>query len=370
MSEVYDSEIESKVKALVKETVYLPDDDEKVAILEEAVRLADTGRDIKLQYETRETFLRAAYFSGAIEKALVAFSWCLAQFDKYPGKFDEWMILWRYKWMINVISDFPEVSKEQIYQMLDEMAERYRKSGNGLRAVYKYRYRFELFRGNREEAIKHYNHAINLPEDELSDCAACELDEQVTFNIYSGKDYLALLIAKPILSGVRKCSSVPHRTLAKLLLPLLRLGQRDRAWEFHLQGYRLIEGNKAYLSYLSDHLMFLPLYGDLEKAALLLEKHYTWSEKIKNMHDRYLFYRAAWLFLDIMSESADTLELSLPPSFPLYDESGRYETRRLADWFKQEAHLIGEKFDRRNETDHFAQELGETLALKELKVTA
>lgn len=370
MSEVYDSDIESQVDALVRQAAHLPDDDEKVAILEEAVRVADTGRDIKLQYETREEFMRAAYFSGAIEKALVAFSWCLAQFDKYPGKFDEWTILWRYKWMINVISDFPEVSKEQIYQMLDEMAERYRKSGNGLRAVYKYRYRFEMFRGNRQEAIEHYEHALELPDDELSDCAACELDEQVTFSIYKGKDYLALLMAGPILSGVRKCASVPHRTLAKLLLPLLRLGRREEAWEYHLRGYRLIESNKAYLAYVTDHLMFLPLYGDLEKAALLLEKHYGWTEVLKNVHDRYLFYRAAWLFLDIMSESAETIELRLPSTFPLSDESGRYKTRQLADWFKQEAQLIGEKFDRRNGTDHFARELEETLALKELRVTA
>lgn len=367
MSEAF-IDVRSRVKALLKEASYMKDGDDKVAVLEEAVRIADTGGDIDLQYKTREEFLHTAYFSGAVEKALVAYSWCLAQFDNNPGRFDEEKILWRYKWIVNVITDFPEITKEQIYQMLDDMAERYRRRGTGLRVVYKYRYRVEVFCGNREEAIKHYYHARSLLRNELSDCPACELDDEVNFNIYTGNDSLALRVAEPILNGYRKCSSVPHRTIAKILLPLIRLRRPADAWRYHIQGYRLIESNKLYLPYIGDHLIFLSLYGDLEKASSLLEKHYVWSEKLRNTHDRYLFYRGAWLFLDIMSESKDEVELRLPSSFPLYDESHRYETKRLAGWFKQEAERIAKKFDKRNETDHLMRELEETLNLKELRV--
>jgi hypothetical protein len=360
-------EIHKRVYVTIGQALDLEDGDEKIAQMEEAVRIADTGSDIADQYFAREQFLNAAYWGGSPEKALVAYAWCLAQFDMQPEKFSERELLWTYKWMVNTIFYFPQISKEQIFEMLDDMTRRYRKAGYGLRVVYQYRYRIERFWGNRDEAISYYRYAQGLASDDLSNCPACELDEQVSFHNYCGEDALTVSTAEPLLEGRYKCRTVPQRTMARLLLPLLRLGRREEAWAYHLQGYRPVSRNKSFLNYVSDHLIYLTVTGELERAAELIEEHYPWAEGNTNAYNRFLFYRAAWLFLDVMTESqAPRLSLRLPSTFPLYVESGEYETSRLADWFQQEARRIAQRFNERNENDHFTRELEGVLALKNL----
>jgi hypothetical protein len=359
-----------RVTELIDRSLDLREGDEKIMLLEEAVRLADTTRDVKLQYQARESFIEAAYFGGVPEKALVAYAWCLAQFDRNPDLFWEWKILWRYKWMINVISDFPQISKEQIHEMLDDMERRFQRAGSGLRAVYKYRYRMEKFFGNREQAIQFYEQAERMHQDDLTDCAACETDERVTYSFYTGKDELALRQAEPLLNGLRRCRSVPHRTYSKVLVPLLRLGRGDEAWQYHRRGYQMIMSDRAMLDYLSEHLIFLTLYGDLRGAGQLLEKHYHWTEENTNVYERFMFYRAAWLFLEVAVEAdKKRLSLSLPRSFPLYEAEGEYETARLREWFEGRARELARRFDERNGTDYFTRELLDMNAIKELKKT-
>lgn len=370
MKEINEYEIDASVKELLRRATQLGDGEEKIMTLEEAVRIADTGHDVKLQYQAREQLIEAAFWGGETEKALVAYSWCLAQFDNYPEKFSEWLLLWRYKWIVNVVVNYPQITKEQIYEMLEEMERRYLKAGYGLRVVYYYRYRTEKFFGNKDEALRHFRRAQELSRDDLSDCAACEIDERVTFQAYCGENELALRIAEPIFSGAHRCRSVPQRTLAGILLPLVHLGRWAEARDYHERGYNMISRNVIYLNYVSDHLIFLALDGDFEKAALLFENHFRWTAKIKNQHDKYTFYRAVWLLLDLMSDAGrDTIKVRLADSFPLYQYSQNhyYKISQLKEWFESSAREIGEKFDKRNGTDQFARELAETPALKELK---
>jgi tetratricopeptide (TPR) repeat protein len=370
MKEINEYEIGTSVRELIRRGAQLGDGYEKVMTLEEAVRIADTGHDVQLQYQAREELIEAAFWGGETEKALVAYSWCLAQFDNYPEKFSEWLLLWRYKWIVNVVVNYPQITKKQIYEMLDEMERRYLKAGYGLRVVYYYRYRTEKFFGNKDEALKHFRRAQELARDELSDCAACEIDERVTFQAYCGEDELAHSLAEPLFAGLHRCRSVPQRTLANILLPLVRLGRWAEARDYHTRGYSMISQNVIYLTYVSDHLLFLALYGDFEKATQLLEYHFRWTDKNKSQYDNYTFFRAAWLLLELMSDAGErTIKVRLPESFPLYQysQNHHYEISQMKEWFERRAREIGEKFDKRNGTDQFARELAETPALKELK---
>lgn len=361
-------EIERRVKELIDRSYDLAEGDERIMMLEEAVRLADTAGDVKLQYDAREAYIEAAYFGGVPEKALVAYVWCLAQYDRDPGQFWEWRILWRYKWMVNVICDFPQISKEQIYEMLDDMERRFRESGRGLRAVYKYRYRTEKFFGNREEALRLYELSERSMRDDLTDCAACEMDDKVVYRIYLGDDELALKIAEPLIQGRDKCRSVPQRTYSRLLVPLLRLGQRKKVWQFHMRGYAMLANDRSMLDYLCDHFVFLSLYGDLKGAASILEKHFRWTQENTNPYERFLFYRASWLFLEMSQEAGnDTLTLQMPRTFPLYDAGHSYHTASLKEWFETQARELAAKFNARNGTDYFTVKLLDMAAMKELK---
>jgi hypothetical protein len=362
-------DLQTRVYVKIARGLELEDGEEKIALMEEAVSLADTGSSVEDQYFAREELLRAAYWGGSPEKALVAFAWCLAQFDMQPDKFSETNLLWTYKWMVNTIFHFPQIPKEQVYEMLDDMTRRYRRAGYGLRVIYKYKYRIESFCGNREEAIRNYHIAQEHASDGLSDCQACELDDRVQFHHYCGEDELAIVYAQPLLEGRYKCRTVPHRTMARLLVPLLRMGRLDEAWQYHLQGYRAVARNKSFLNYVSDHLIYLSVAGELERAQELFETHYPWLEGNTDAYNRYLFFRAAWLFVEIMSERRTSrLRLNMPRTFPLHAANGEYESSRLAGWFKQEARRIALRFNERNGNEHFTQELEETIKLKELKV--
>lgn len=361
------SETSEQVYELILRARGFNEGDTKIALLEEAVRLADTGGDLKLRYLAREEFMHACVFGGAPEKATVAFSWCLAQFDRNPGQFSEWSILWRYKWIVNSICEFPQIPKSQIYEMVEDMAGRFERAGYGQRVVYHQRYRLEEFWGNREEAIRCYRLAEQLPRDSLSNCAACETDDGVSFAFYCGEDERGVRLAAPILAGRQTCASVPHRTLAKILLPLVRLGRQREALAHHVKGYRLISDNRAHLDRLAEHLVFLALTENTGKGVKLIERHYPWTERNANAANRFDFYRAAWLLLDSVADAGRaTLKVRLPASFPLHDAKGRYETAQLARWFKEQADHLARLFDARNETDHFARTLAETPALKKL----
>ena len=358
---------EARIYVAAGEALELEDGDEKIAAMEEVVRLADETRDLGLQYFARDQYVGVTFWGGSPEKTLVAYSWLLAQFDRNPDRFDQHGLLWTYKWIVSTICHFPQISKAQIYEMLDDMARRYERAGRGLRVVHQHRYRIEKFWGAREEALKFYRLAESLPSDDLSNCPACEIDERVTFQLFAGDGARALRIARPLLEGEKRCRAVPHRTLANLLVPLLRLGRRREAWQFHLRGYRLIEGQQGLVNYASDHLLYLALVARPERGREVLEKHLRWAQSGKDLYKRYEFYRAAWLFFALTAEhDGPRMRLSLPPTFALHAESGLYDVRRLAEWFEREARAIAEKFDGRNGTDHFARELDDTPQLREL----
>jgi hypothetical protein len=132
----------------------------------------------------------------------------------------------------------------------------------------------------------------------------------------------------------------------------------------------MITSKVSLLTYVSDHLLFAALSGDFQKVSQLLERHFRWTIKNTNVHDRYLFYRAAWVSLEMMLDSGrTTIKLRMPDSFPLYQysQNHHYEVSRLKEFFESRGRDLAEKFDRRNGTAQFAIELAETLALRELK---
>ena len=366
------SEAAEQAYQLLSESLELEDGEAQTALCEEAVRLADLNGDLQLQYLAREAFIRACIFGGAEEKGLVAFAWMLAQFDNNPGQFDQWAILWKYKWINGVVCDFPQVPKKRIYEMIDDLERRAVRAGYGLRATTNERYRAERFWDNREKAIEYFRKLEELPADDLSNCPLCETDERVSFAIYSGNDERALEVALPILNGKKKCGSVPHRTYANILLPLIRLGRQQEALRYHVKGYGQIANNKGFLDRIADHLICLTLTENFDRGITLVERHYSWTETIRNGFSHFHFFLAASLLFEQLAEregpkgTYGVFNLSLPRSFPLFSETGDYDCARLAAWFKQKAEAIAMRFDERNETDFFMRTVAETHLLKEL----
>ena len=107
---------DERYEILVDQAEELDEGPEKIALVEEAVREADLQRDPYLSFMVRMDLVRAAAFGDAREKAVVAFSWCLAQFDAEPQRYggeQYFHLLWRYKWILGGMAYFPQMSKQQ-----------------------------------------------------------------------------------------------------------------------------------------------------------------------------------------------------------------------------------------------------------------
>jgi len=318
-----------------------------------------------MRYGAREMCVRAQVFGGAPEKGLVNFSWLLATFDQNPGQFSEWRILWKYKWMFSLVINLPQISKAKIYEMLDDFEARALRAGYGLHSVLTHRYRFERFCDTREKAHEYFEKMTESPIDDLSNCPACLRDEVVSYSIFLGADAIAVKSAQPLLDGEEKCATVPHRTYAKLLLPMVRLGRQQEGLNYHRAGYRLIADNRSYLDRVAEHLIFLVLTENFDRATELFEKHYPWTENNYDCFNCFHFFRAAWFLFHLTAErGGSAINLNLPRTFPRYSTDGRYRATDLAEMFRQKADDLAAQFDARNETDFFSRTMRETPGLK------
>ena len=354
-----------QVEELQNQAAGLPYGPSKIELLEHAVRLADTHQDLKLGDLTRELLIVAAILSGYPEKALVAFSWRLAQSDLNPKQFPESNWLWLCKGVATNLNGFPQISRQQIEETLDDMARRYQRAGASQRPIFNMLWCYALHAGELDKAREYFRLWEKMPRDGNTDCPACEQNDRVKFHVEMGKRQKALKLADPILRGLLRCGQVPHRTYANVLLPLVQSRQVEKAAEYHDKGYRLIRTNRAFLDAVGDHLTFLALTSNLAQGVKLFEKHLEWALETKYIADRWCFFLAAHFFMDRLVDSGQaTLKLRLPKSAPCYQEKGCYEVGLLASWVEESCRDLSARFDARNGNDAFARRLAAQRRLK------
>jgi hypothetical protein len=356
-----------EVLSLRRQAGALPDGRAKVALLEEAVRLADTHQDVPCAYWTRGDLVKAGTFGGQPEKALVAFTWRLAQSDRAPEQFPPEELLWEFKWVVDSLGGFPQISRQQVEDLLADMTRRYQQAGANLRPVHKLRCVLAREMCDKAAARKHFAEWVKTPRGWPSDCPACDQNHVVRFQAYLGHDESALEEARPILDGSMRCAEIPHVTLALVLLPLMRLGEAAEAMPLHQKGYRMIGRNPKFLPEAAAHLTFLTLTDNLPRAMRLLEKHLPWAQAATDLKARFEFLNAVRLLLERLTGAGkDAIRLHLPPDFPAFREDGHYEVAALRGWFDETAAELAGRFDARNGNDGFTKALRAELKLSEL----
>jgi hypothetical protein len=151
-----------------------------------------------------------------------------------------------------------------------------------------------------------------------------------------------------------------------VLMPLFRLGRIEEAMQYHSRGYRLITHNKDYLDSITEHLEFLIVTDNLEKALSIFEDYLSWALSVSNQNVRFRFYKAALLLLDVLRERGrEIVRLRLPNSFPLRRASIEYEVSELIGWLEKAVQSLAKKFNERNGNDYFTRLIAETMQLKE-----
>ncbi|MDP4097042.1 hypothetical protein OIN60_09695 [Paenibacillus sp. P96] len=330
---------------LMLEAYELPGGRAKIALLEKAIKLADNSGNVEQGFEARLELVEAATFNGYPMKALVNFSWLLGQFDKKPDSYDSFNLLWSYKWIMDNVACFPEISRKQIDGLLEDMKQRYREQGFNDRTYDYYRMTLAIQYGELEEAGRLLENIKGMDRDEMSDCVACEQNQFVEYYVLAGNDERAIQTAEPILSGWMSCAEVPHMTYPQVLLPLYRSGRLKEAAMYQRQGYRLIKGNRDFIRQVSEHIAYFT-ETDPIKGLELFELHVPLAMDHENPHDQMMFNAyASSLFKRLASETV-SCEVRLPATFADVEESR--DAARLAERFGEMAMAAARKFDHRN----------------------
>lgn len=346
-----------RLQAEAEELPYCPT---KTSLLEEAVQYADAAQDIQLAYKLRMEFMSAANFSGRPDIMLVAFSWCLAQYDRDPETYDSYDLLWRYKWVVSDCLKFPTISRSRLQELLIDLERRFRESGSTLHPVCMLQREFFVQIGDREGAQHAHDQICEQRRDRLSDCKACVVSSNCIYYSFLREWEQAVKAANPVLSKALSCAEEPHITFGTVLLPLLQLGRYEEAKDYHLQGMRLVSGASHFVRQHAQHLECATLLGEMSKAKHLVERHMPHALDSILPYSRFRYFLAARLWTDrLLQRGTKKLKARLPNEIPALDAKGNYDVSALGEWFRAQAETIARQFDARNGTDIFQRQIDE-----------
>lgn len=235
--------------------------------------------------------------------------------------------LWAYKWIVPDLPLLPDMEKAQIQFYNELMRDYYERGDFSLAPYYKVLMLQAMYMGDVDEAKKHYQAWHSAESDEISDCPACELNDEVVYHHFIGQYKKAAQLAEPILSGEASCGEVPHNTYYAAIDSLIE-SDNWQAAEQHLQAAtkRLTAESQAFLHLLPRLIQLHIRLGKYSAAEdLMAEFHAAIANRSQVNPMLSLEYLMAAAYFD---ESARELAQELAAK---YDErnANRYYSKRL-----------------------------------------
>lgn len=342
----------------------LQDSPAKVAVLDEAIRIADRLGEKDQQLLLRFQLIMAAYESGQEEKAFVAFSWCVSHSDQIQDELYQEMFLLSYTLLLMLAPGFYTLSLETIRAMQEDFKRRLEMTGLSLLPYYRAMASNAEDLGLGEERKRYaalWRTARPFP---LLCCKAGERWSRINDCLLDGEYSKALISARPILQGKIANRSVRLRTHSILLRAALQRGDMKRADEFFAAGYPPVAQDLDSLWSIGSHLCYLTRVADIAQGARLIERNLP---GVIQRSIPWLTMKYFSLIADFFERAGDlrpqTRKVRLPKSLSIHTESGRYTPAKLVQWFRDEAYEIARKFDQRNNNSHVSWILAEDRAI-------
>lgn len=335
---------------------------ERVAIAEEAVRLADLSGDNEASYDTRMALIESANMSGQAEKMFPAFAWCQQFATQNPDYADDYMLAWYHKWLLGAAQEFPQIPLSRIHELHTSYAQYARRLGAGASSIPYLQMLLAMHLGDQSAAQRAFTVWQFAKNDMLSDCPACEAQTRVEYHLFMGDDEAAIKQGQTILDRGMTCGHMPHLTYGSLPLPLLRAGQTEKAAQYAQKGRKMVAGDRDFLSTQAEHLIYLAL-TDTAQALKWYVRHLPWAEKTHELGVAAKFHNASALLFTLLQGGRVTRKLNLPPTAQHYQPGDLYSVSERLAYHLAEAQRLAGLFDTRNGTDFHARSLQDTLSL-------
>ncbi len=316
--------------------------------------------DIDSKIDWLKELLRVASSYGNLDYTLQAFSELRRIYNTDARYADlRGSVLWYYKWLVDELPHFSDISLKTIEEVFKDMQECYQQEGESLRPVYSLRCQAAVTMGHND-ADSWYEKWQAEPKGDSDDCPACEADRQIIYFLEKERLEDAFTVAEPILSGEVYCDDTPQ-TLSRLIGPAMQLDKRDLGLALLHASGRYVRHVPKMLSSLASHIVYRFFVGDFQRSYRLAILGLHRAKKFKREHDLFNLYRACgmWASLCVVARLEG---ISIPRDLvPGCDPSSKLPIAltELAGMCLAEAQRLAKKFDSRNVTDRYQKRFNE-----------
>ncbi|HEY7156773.1 MAG TPA: hypothetical protein VH575_22585 [Gemmataceae bacterium] len=357
-------EVAAQVWRLLAEADRLPLSAAKLAVLQEAVHLADAHNEIDLAIEARRPLMFVARNLLRGDILTAAFTWCLAHYDREPQRFGGRDLFWEYRMVIGQLANLADVPRTKLQELLDDFGRRLQAAGRSLAPLYDTQRSIAADLGDRAMAIA-ANEAIRRHRLTPGGDLVGDRFDDIETALFLGDEERALQLAEPLLRRNRPLDRPGSETAyAGLLLPLWKRKRLADAVRLEKRCARACRPEHYYYWWYGDLLKWLTLTNQLGRAVPLYEACQramnSYTDPLTRLH---FVLDALVLFERLHRQGRRTLAARLPELVPVPSIDGLYDVEELDAWLHREARELAEGFDARNGNDYFRQQIQERLEL-------
>lgn len=330
--------------------------EERSKYLKKCIDEADREKDYASALDLRYRYIRESVFNEDNFKSIIMFPEFMALYDAHPDDFDSVLFMTVFKWVIEDITDFYQISIEKAEEYFEEFRSRCIKYGFSLRTYYMKKIVF--YTNIDAEKVSELSKLFRKSErDSLSDCHACEANADVEIELNFGSEEKAVAMLNDMLRRNISCGKVPETTYGACVNHFTRIGRLDEAEHYADMMLPMIKDEANFLMEMS-HVLLLKSFTDPNKAYDIFCRNIEFFIKNRNPKMRFYFAAAAARFFDsIQDDERLSIGMLLPRTFALYNENNEYNITKMRDYFHEIAADLARKFDKRNGTSNFTDKL-------------
>ncbi len=340
----------------------LPKGKARIDAYAEAIRLADKLQNTDRQLEFRFGYASEMYFQDDPPKCIGVAAEFGSIFEAAPleiRKDKAWIdaYLMITQLGIDVMKNLPQIPMPQYEAALEQYNQLTKRYGIGRRTYFWQMYeRWEY--ADPERALEYIELAIQTPpDDHFGNCNACEHSWAAELYIRLGRLEEAQRYVQPLETyRFSPCENSFQNIWAAYLESALDRGDLEAAVPLAQKLYKKGNRNRTDLRFLGPVLRCWGM-TNVDRGLSLFAKRLEWSIGMWDQKKVYDFDKGACVLFRRLAGVRQTVKLELPQAFPLWREDGRYSVEELADWFQTQAESIGRRFDRRNSSHYFEQDL-------------
>lgn len=245
----------------------------RVASAETIALRADALGDEDLMGAIRIELITAYLYSTDVSRIFLPFTWLLTRYDeKAPwfGAAEQRSLFWSYKWMVDILPDFPQVPRLQLESTVDGMERRYRDNNEGLAPVLMCRYMLRAHIDGAASAAEEYRAWVMADRTTFSDCQACEPSRRSEHWAELGHHERAVAEVEQVLSGQLRCGEQPQWAISVTVESRVEIGDLHRAAAEHRRGVRISRTKPDEMAMMARHIRLCARSQQLVRGLDLL----------------------------------------------------------------------------------------------------